>query len=767
MRVVGSVMVALWALTIVEAATPQKTRPQRRWLDTQRQAPAGTRLCTFASKTAGQEVSYILYLPPGYESSGDRRYPVLYWLHGLGGTQVTGADFVVPYLDAAIASGEAPPMIAIMVNGLIDGFYSDSADGKFPLESVIMNDLIPHVDSTYRTIAERRARAVQGYSMGGWGAAHLGFKYPHLFGVVCIDAGALLDPRALRERHPDIFDQTFGTADNYLANHPRMLIEKNADKVRGRTFIHIGVGEKDALLQVNQEYHELLTALEIEHEYEVVPGVAHFNRDYHRVLGADGFAFYKKAFADVSASDTSEKQERSVRVGSNPHWLEFRGRPILPIGDSVTQGWMEGGVNFDQRAYLDALSARGINVVLLWSYIATSAETQRDDPRIGYEAPEIWPWKGSPDEKKFDLTAFNPAYFERLCEFVQYADSRNIVVVITVQDGWPKTRFACHPFNAAMGNGPLTDRRQFVELADYNEEMPARYNPDWTWQQKNQYFQERFADHLTAELKNCSNVIFEMFNEGEWYQPAQRRLHEEHFLRFFRKRTTAPLVTNADHIRSRDFGPRQDPAVDIVSLHGKPWTGHFARFEKEFKAEPARVVFESEPVPSFGAPDAPPEEVVSLDTLRAAVWERVLSGAGWVAQNDASFGWDPKSATAGLANLRDQAYDQIGHAARFFNQTGIEFWKMKPDSKLASTGICLAETGRAYVVYAPNGGQISVDLSAVAGPMNVQWIDPRTGAAAADKPVQGGAKGFFQSPGPDDWVLYLRQAESAQERTTE
>ncbi|MEK7993786.1 MAG: putative collagen-binding domain-containing protein, partial [Planctomycetota bacterium] len=440
-------------------------------------------------------------------------------------------------------------------------------------------------------------------------------------------------------------------------------------------------------------------------------------------------------------------------------WLEFRGKPILPIGDSVTQGWMESGANFDQRAYLDALSARGINVVLLWSYIATSAQSQRQDPRIGYDAPEIWPWKGSPDERNLDLTAFNPAYFERLHEFVQYADSRNIVVVITVQDGWPKTRFACHPLNAALGNGPLTDRRQLVVLADYDKEMPARYHPDWTWQQKNQYFQERFADRLIAELKDCSNVIFEMFNEGEWYEPAQRRLHEEHFLRFFRKRTTAPLATNVDHIRSRDFGARQNPAVDIISLHGKPWTGHFARFEREFKAEPARVVFETEPVPSFSGRDAAPEEAVSLDTLCAAVRERALSGAGWVAQNDASFGWDPESAMAGQANLRDQAYDQIGHAARFFNQEGIEFWKMSPDSKLASTGICLAEPGRAYVVYAPHGGEISVDLSTAAGQMNVKWIDPRTGAKKAAAAAEGGAKRTFACPDDRDWVLHLNREE--------
>ncbi len=459
---------------------------------------------------------------------------------------------------------------------------------------------------------------------------------------------------------------------------------------------------------------------------------------------------------DGKRKEAALRAQRSVRVSSNPHWLEFRGRPVLPIGDSVTQGWMECGADFDQRAYLDALASCGINVVLLWSYIATSAETQRQDPRIGYDAPEIWPWKGSPDEKSFDLTAFNPAYFERLRQFVRYADNKDIVVVITVQDGWPKTRFACHPFNVALGNGPLTDRRRFVELADYNQEMPAEYNPGWTWQQKNQYFQERFADRLAAELHDCGNVIFEMFNEGEWYEPAQRRMHEEHFLRFFRERTTAPLMTNIDHIRSKDFGARQNPAVDVISLHGKPWTGHFAQFEREFAAEPAKVVFESEPVPSFGAPDAAPQEVVSLDTLRAAVWERVLSGAGWVAQNDASFGWDSKSAMVGLMSLRDQAYDQIGHVARFFNQAEIEFWKMSPSSTLASTGICLAEPGRAYVVYAHRGEKISVDLSAAAGQMNVNWIDPRTGAVAQGRSVSGGRVRSFNPPLDGDALLYLK-----------
>jgi len=56
--------------------------------------------------------------------------------------------------------------------------YCDSRDGKYPLETVIVSDLIPHVDAACRTIAAREGRGLDGFSMGGFGAAHLGFKYP-------------------------------------------------------------------------------------------------------------------------------------------------------------------------------------------------------------------------------------------------------------------------------------------------------------------------------------------------------------------------------------------------------------------------------------------------------------------------------------------------------------------------------------------------------------------------------------------------------------
>src|SRR5262245_58368637 len=116
----------------------------------------------------------------------------------------------------------------------------------------------------------------------------------------------------------------------------------------------------------------------------------------HIVLVVFVFECFILNFAPVSnvhAADgpNTSSNERSLVVRSDSHWIEFRGKPVLLVGDSITQGWMELGESFDQKAYVDALARRGINLILLWSYIGITDQVK--DPRIGYDAPEIWPWE--------------------------------------------------------------------------------------------------------------------------------------------------------------------------------------------------------------------------------------------------------------------------------------------------------------------------------------------------------------------------------------
>ncbi len=79
---------------------------------------------TFASSTLKGEVSYLIYLPPEYEKTKDRRYPVLYWLHGRGGSQ-QGVPAFTQRLTRAIEAGKLPPLLVVFVNGLTDSGSED------------------------------------------------------------------------------------------------------------------------------------------------------------------------------------------------------------------------------------------------------------------------------------------------------------------------------------------------------------------------------------------------------------------------------------------------------------------------------------------------------------------------------------------------------------------------------------------------------------------------------------------------------------------
>jgi acetyl esterase/lipase len=270
------------------------------WLDPSRDEPAGMRYRTFVSKLAGTEVSYLVYLPPGYDEATDRRYPVIYWLHGRGGSQ-TGAAAFASRLDAAIKAGQAPAMIVVGVNGRKTSSGVDSFDGTSPVQSVLIQELIPHIDATCRTVARREGRGIEGFSMGGAGAAKVGFKHPDLFGAVGVLGGALHDLASYAARGTAFQDIYGGNKEYFEANNPWTIVEKNAGAIRGRTFVRGAVGAKDNLLERNTSYHELLTKLGIEHTFDVVPEAAHNPAQVYDGLGAKTWEFYTRAFAQGAA----------------------------------------------------------------------------------------------------------------------------------------------------------------------------------------------------------------------------------------------------------------------------------------------------------------------------------------------------------------------------------------------------------------------------------------------------------------------------------
>lgn len=311
-----SMHAALWlplmcSLTLAAAqAPPYAAKPiqyqygSMDWVDPDRTAPDGIAYRTFRSRTINADVSYLVYLPPDYDRNKDTRYPVLYELPASGGTPRRDMPEIARRVDAGIRAGRIAPMIVVGVNGLRGNtMYCDSRDGRYPVETVIIRDLIPHVDASYRTVAAREGRAVDGFSMGGFGAAHLGFKFPDVFGVISIMAPPLLGPELKRALPSHAWSRLFPTAmagdlEYFRANDPFTLAETNAAKLRDRTVIRIVAHweNENWLWPQCEKLHQVLLRSMVQHEFYFLTNVKGHNRGQClNTMGDAALAFFSSS----------------------------------------------------------------------------------------------------------------------------------------------------------------------------------------------------------------------------------------------------------------------------------------------------------------------------------------------------------------------------------------------------------------------------------------------------------------------------------------
>ncbi|UUU29435.1 alpha/beta hydrolase-fold protein [Streptomyces sp. CA-210063] len=119
------------------------------------------------SRGQGSYASYAVYLPDAYAEKPHQRFPVIYFLHGGNGNQREAKHWLMTQVDNLIKAGELPPTIVVCAQGLSIGWYvnaRETVDGVLsgPVEDVIVMDLIPHIDASYRTIARCEGRGTEG-----------------------------------------------------------------------------------------------------------------------------------------------------------------------------------------------------------------------------------------------------------------------------------------------------------------------------------------------------------------------------------------------------------------------------------------------------------------------------------------------------------------------------------------------------------------------------------------------------------------------------
>jgi enterochelin esterase-like enzyme len=271
------------------------------WVTARATAP-GVAFRTFRSRLVGTDVSYHVYVPPGHDAA-HAPLPVLYWLHGTEGG-IAGIPPLSRHFAAAMRDGSIPEMLVVFVNGLPRRLWADSADGSAPVESVFVEEVIADVDASFRTRPDRQGRILEGFSMGGYGAARIGFRHPELFAGVSILAGGPFDlelegPRA--RRSPALVAQLLrdvcsGDRACFRAISPLTIAPAAAGTLRAwSVVIRQAVGDRDDTAALNRGFHERMAASGIAHDYVELPGVGHQADALLQALGEQNGRFYRRA----------------------------------------------------------------------------------------------------------------------------------------------------------------------------------------------------------------------------------------------------------------------------------------------------------------------------------------------------------------------------------------------------------------------------------------------------------------------------------------
>jgi S-formylglutathione hydrolase FrmB len=226
------------------------------------------RIGSCQSEILKRKVEYSIYIPQG-DFTPDKKYPILYLLHGYGDSHRNwisqgGIDKVANEL---VQDNSIAPMILVMpdagrswyINGLEENY-----------EEFFINEFIPHIESAYESIAEKDMRAVAGISMGGYGAILYSLKYPALFNACCALSPAILTDFEVKNMHEQVysmFEKAFGERNSQLWETYNIfnIIKDNQLNTDSLPVFYMDCGDSDFLYRGNAYLHIYMSDRKINH----------------------------------------------------------------------------------------------------------------------------------------------------------------------------------------------------------------------------------------------------------------------------------------------------------------------------------------------------------------------------------------------------------------------------------------------------------------------------------------------------------------------
>ena len=422
----------------------------------------------------------------------------------------------------------------------------------------------------------------------------------------------------------------------------------------------------------------------------------------------------------------------------NPHYFIYKDKPTI----LVTSGEHYGAVlnlDFDYIKYLDELHSHSLNLTRLFTgaYVEPQGAFDIAQNTLAPSAARfVCPWIRSSEAgyakggNKFDLSGWDTLYFTRLKNFVSAAEKRNIIIELALFcPFYDESQWQLSPMNVKNNiNKTGNIDRNNVYTLDKNEGLLT--------------VQETLVKKIVTELKNFSNIIYEICNEPyfggvtiEWQHHIATLIHdtEKDFKNY--------------HLISQNIGNgsaiinNPHPDVSVFNFH---------------YASPPVAIAQNYQLGKVIGDNETGFRGTSDSTYRREGWQFILAGGGLYNNLDYSFTAAHENGTfiypqnqpgGGSLLLRKQ----LGYIQKFM--ASFEFIKMQPDSTVITNNLpgpekryVLAWQQKQYAVYISGGRQAKLEMVIPKGNYTVEWLNPVTGEYKKDKPVVSNGRVILQMP---------------------
>ena len=450
-----------------------------------------------------------------------------------------------------------------------------------------------------------------------------------------------------------------------------------------------------------------------------------------------------QAFAQPAASGPLR-----LHPGNPRYFADATGKAVYLTGSHTWNNLPDIGTNnppaeFDFDACVRFLKAHHHNFTRLWRWELTSWETSPNGrPALNQVTPHPWRRSGPgialDGKPRFNLEEFNEDYFARLRSRVKAAGDHGIYVAVMFFEGWGlqhiTNAWRAHPFhrenNVNRVDGDINGDGVGIEIHTLQSSAIRE-------------LQERYVRKVADTLQDLDNVLYEIANESGSYSTQW----QYHFIRFIR-----------DHEKSK---PKQHPVGMTFQYSRDPKQ---RGMNQALHESPADWISPNPDAGRFNYQTNPPPDiegrVVISDTDHlwgiggdvAWVWKSFCRGLNPIFMDP----YDFSVLGGGETNRWEGVRRAMGQSLRLAER--LDLGGMVPRPGLASSRYCLAQPGKDYVVYLPEGDAVSLDLRTDSARYEVEWIQPVEGSSVRGEPITGGAMRELKKPNGAGAVLFLKSS---------